>query len=1544
MRYAPGPHVKAGPSNAKNPCSHLFIRPLFGDYFHLYRFKDAVHSRVGKPLSSTEIREGKFRVKTASDLWETYLKAIEVSAEPSRSRNKLYLLSELGQLRTNRFLSLDDSAGSDRRLSEGQVKRLFAWDGQASGRLPIEARHHANYRVRDFSDFISEQFLGLIRYLQFRCQRIERELGGTNAEAALIARKLLSLKVMHWFERAARREPQFQILDDLNPCTARAHTRRLTFMGAGSPAATNRDSLPEHYDHMSDLGRVCPVDTPQGPRIGLNLFLASGAIINGKGLVCAPVTDASGSEHYLDVFAQCETAIQVGRTFSDTPTTCLWTDQNGIGSYRVMKPTHLLHPNSIISECTAKIPFLQHDDNNRALLGTNFLKQAIPILGGNPPKVSADINDLAHQSPRPKGWPSPEVTPFVTSHGTPYPESLTGWSLGADVWVAVMPWFGWSFEDGVVVSKDLVESNRFTHTELQLYTLNLSHLKHQFPFRDKSKSEKLDADGVIKVGVSIDAREPLVVYGSRNLAGKTEERKLVAPHWAQGHIKAVRVLYRHDGHALGEGIDVRIMIWVEETRSLEIGDKLANRHGGKGVICHIEETCRMPRFKVGDEEITAQVLVNPYSILGRKNIGQLAETACGLLPDRTEVQAFGAPTPVEIAKRLEAHGLQETTTIHFVNQTGKNNQLRNIAVGQQFFMKLDHSPHKKLNARGIGPHYNLMTGQPVGGRRNRGGQRLGEMEIWALVSHQAYETISELSVARSDSILPQHRKHAASRDAILSFKAGRQNFSSTMFTLWTHLQAAALNLHLISHDGELITWKQLTKDDPPRIDSFRLRRLSKQQFEIWSPLQVAEPLSVDGEGRKNAQRSKGTPNSERENLFHKSLLSESGDRWACIALDDLGISHPLTQDPMDFLPVLPWRFRKDGEDLERAFRTGEPQGWLNKRYESVLWQIGFLSKCTNDRDRAARRTRIQKSINRLFGVDGDKLLGDGSGKDKGLISGLLGKTGFIRSDCLRRRVDCSARATITLDPTLAPDEVRIPVECALALLEPLLSDSELLSAATRSQNPFSLPQRETLATQICKFLERFNPPLQLLLNRQPSLHRLSMQAFRFSAWEGRTIQIPAYCTAGLGADFDGDTVAIYLPTGAGSQRELRERLSPFAQAHSPANGQIAWAMGAEIGFALKTIGFDTEAAFKKGEHRSDESDRALALELSQWHQLLGSESISFGFSSIASGKSIDQISNQPELKPFLTSKSRRAINEMVTPSKTLPDRSTLAAGRTPLDFFAAEASARRGLMDKAFTTAPAGYMTRKLIYLMGNLKIVAEDCGDQEGLVIDSTHISQRDSDTLKSFLDSLSTLHETAVAHSNADLPIRLRTPLTCLSQGGVCKKCYGEDLARGCLPTLGYPVGFIAAQSIGERGTQLAMKTFHAHTESMDTSIDFMHSVIRNPKRALLDSNGKTLDTVSALMKLFSDCYLGQINMKHFALLLRARNWNKETPPPAINDMLIEDRDFWMAMSFERQLQALLRCVKEENPIPVRSDLAGIAFAVGRDHESRGLDNGQT
>jgi len=663
FRFASGPHFRFDRKDAKVIRGHVSIRPLYGPFLHfcVNRDDDSRHARVGKPLNAITVRKRACFISSEAEFWDRYHTAVESVLSSTRRRqpgSPIYYLSSLGQLRTNRFLGLPDEKGSDARLVRTQIGRLFRWDGESTGKLPIEPRHQANYRVRDYRDFLFEQTSALVAHLRLRCVSIEQEMkkgdSGDSYAADVIARKLLSQEVMSWFVWAARSETQFQILDDLNPLTARAHTRRLTFMGTGGPAETNQDSLPEHGDHKSDLGRVCPVDTPQGPRIGLSLFLTTGAAINDDGLITSRLRKRDGTFEHLDVLQQADTAIQVGHELSTTAVTCLVTDENGQMEYRPAEPTHLLQAGDIVSECTAEIPFLQHDDNNRALLGTNFLKQAIALPGSGRPWVScARIEDILQPSV-PAGWPEPDLAPFVTSHGTLYPQcGPSDWSLGRDVWIAVMPWLGWSFEDGLVVSQGLVDSGLFTHKEVRLFSLNLSSLKHELPPKGVRESEKMGPGGVIKEGVRVGPRDVLALFGRRNSRGDIDVQRFVAPYWIHGRVKAVRVLHRSDGYRLVDGIDTRVLVWIEEEWPLEVGDKLASRHGGKGVVCRIEETRHMPEFQVGDQTVRAQVIVNPFGILGRKNLGQLAEAACGLLPHPASVKLFGAPSPREVAALRE---------------------------------------------------------------------------------------------------------------------------------------------------------------------------------------------------------------------------------------------------------------------------------------------------------------------------------------------------------------------------------------------------------------------------------------------------------------------------------------------------------------------------------------------------------------------------------------------------------------------------------------------------------------------------------------------------------------------------------------------------------------------------------------------------------------------------------------------------------------------------------------------------------------------------
>lgn len=1598
LRHAPGPqklqhHAVAVPPDRKRipeespqprKLKHDFrfiqIRPIKGPVLSLCvdLIEGSRHARIGQTLGLSDVKPTKkakvlpFARRTADDLWSYYLAEIEPHSD-------LHYISALGRLRTNRFLGLADEEGDDERLNRAQIDALFHWDGHTPGRLPLDdPRHLANYRVREFRDFLFEQTSRLIAHLRQRCADIQEAVQDGEEDAALadsldvMARKLLSQEVMYWFERAAKREGQFQLLDDLNPLTARAHTRRVTFMGKGGPGESKSPRIPEHNEHNSDLGRLCPVDTPQGERIGLNVYLAQGAGVNGLGLITAPLWTRDGQVYHLDVFAQVGTVVQVASELSKHPVPCLVTDERGHMQFGVQQPSHLLRPTDVVSECTATIPFLQHNDNNRALMGTNFVKQAIALPAGETPQVfNANVPQPA-PPPFPAGWPSEELASFATYHGTPYPPgNPPEFSLGRNLWVAVMPWFGWNFEDGIVVSRELAESGLLTHTELHMYQRDFGLLRHEFPTTRSGDDDRFDPNGVVKEGVVVEPGDVLTAFGERAATGGGIQVKRVrTPYGVYGRVSAVRVLRRSDGYRLREGIDVRLLIWIQQEWPLEVGDKLANRHGGKGVVCRIEDTHRMPTFKVGQQLVRAQVIVNPFGILGRKNLGQLAETACAMLPGPVGTNLFGSSGPQDIRSLLESHGLSETASVEFVDPTGLSRRFDNVAVGRQFFMKLDHSPHKKLHCRGIGPNYSLITGQPVRGRRHRGGQCLGEMEIWALIAHEAFNTYLDLGSAHSDPTKPQSRTSKQTLSTLRSFDPMQQPYSSTLYALWCYFLAVGLKFELLDQTGNAITWNDLEAGCAPVIASFRLSPLPLDDFNSFGPTLLTEPLREDWQGGKDLERGKKEVlASDRPNHFHKSLLPtktkkkdgsekiEIRDVWGKIDLTGLKIHHPLFPEdtdagrsaiPLKFLPVIPWRFRCSDEDLERTLRTQRPSNPINRCYEAILRHVREYKNSAQE-DNTDYQERIQAAIDRLFGVDGTSRQNRGDSRWPGLLATLVGKPGFIRRHCLRRRVDCSARATITVDPTLPPDQVRIPIEAALALLEPILPE-RLLDVA-RQPVPLAHDDREQLCERVNGFLALQDPPRHLLLNRQPSLHRLNMQAFRFQAWRGRTIQIPPYCTAGLGADFDGDTVAIYLPISAGAQRELRERLSPLAQVLSPGRGDCAWALGAEIGWALERSGVDLKSELESVAHDPDAASRATMQALPKWQEALGASPLSFGFSAIAQAESAEAAQQNRAVVPFLKGKTRRSVKEIFS-TGGMPEQSMLARGRTALDFFAAESSARAGLKEKAFTTRPAGYLTRQLVYLMSDIVIVSQDCGDQKGLNVCVGELQERglvgDEHDLLMLVGGM-----IGVEGGIIDLlpkgeflsQYRIRTPLTCKADRGVCATCYGRDLAGTALPHSGCPVGIIAAQSIGERGTQLAMKTFHSALErGMEQSIELMQRVVWSTRQALSDDPpSDVVSPVDALAKLVFGVYSGSVHMKHFALMLRALRW--EEKPEGIEQYLQDQGLWWLGISFERQLEAIAECVRTGAVAKLWTglDWTGFIRPVTREYRAREEGHGK-
>jgi DNA-directed RNA polymerase subunit beta len=707
-----------------------------------------------------------------------------------------------------------------------------------------------------------------------------------------------------------------QFMDQNNPLAGLTHKRRLSALGPGG-LSRDRAGVEVRDVHPSHYGRMCPIETPEGPNIGLIGSLASFARINAFGFIETPyrrvvngkvTTDIdylTASEEDEYIVAQANAPLTKDSHFAETR---VLARRKG-GEVDLFPADEIgymdVSPRQMVSVATSLIPFLEHDDANRALMGANMQRQAVPLLLSDSPLVGTGMEvfaaiDAGDVLTADKAGVVMEVSADVvtiqldeggtqdyylrkfarSNQGTSYnhrvivnagdrievgeviadgPATDNGeLALGKNLLVAFMPWEGHNFEDAIILSQNLVKDDTLSSIHIEEYEVDARDTKlgkeeitRDLPNVSPDLLADLDERGIIRIGAEVRPGDILV--GKVTPKGETElsaeerllraifneksrevrDTSLKVPHGERGTIIGVKVFDSQDGDdELGSGVNQRVAVFIAQKRKITEGDKLAGRHGNKGVISKILPVEDMPFLADGTP---VDIILNPLGIPGRMNFGQVLETHLGWiakqgwnvegkpkwaakLPEQAHSAAPGTKvaTPVfDGALEAEIEGLLDSTTKtrdgdRLIDSTGKTMLFdgrsgepfpRPISVGYMYILKLHHLVDDKIHARSTGP-YSMITQQPLGGKAQFGGQRFGEMEVWALEAYGAAYALQELLTIKSDDILGRVKVYEA---IVKGENIQEPGIPESFKVLIKEMQSLCLNVEVLSADGTAVS-------------------------------------------------------------------------------------------------------------------------------------------------------------------------------------------------------------------------------------------------------------------------------------------------------------------------------------------------------------------------------------------------------------------------------------------------------------------------------------------------------------------------------------------------------------------------------------------------------------------------------------------------------------------------------------------------------------------------------------------------------------------
>ena len=781
--------------------------------------------------------------------------------------------------------------------------------------------HLGNRRIRAVGELLQNQYrIGLSRL-----ERVVRERMTTHDAEEISPQVLINIKPVQAAVKEFFGSSQLsQFMDQNNPLGELTHKRRLSALGPGG-LSRDRAGFEVRDVHYTHYGRMCPIETPEGPNIGLINSLASYARINEYGFVEAPYRKIDKSDpqnprvtdETVYMTADEEDNYHVAQASAPLDENGYFKRNSISGRYKTETQEYPkamfdymdVSPKMVFSVATALIPFLQNDDANRALMGSNMQRQAVPLLftetpvvgTGMEPKaavdsgvcvvarksgviefVSADIirmtcddgekdeyrlmkfsrsnqSNCYNQKPIVQKGMHVEAGDVIADGPSTDGGEL---ALGKNPLIGFMTWEGYNYEDAVLLSERLVQEDVYTSVHMEEYEaeardtkLGPEEITRDVPGVGDDALKDLDDRGIIRIGAEVRAGDILVgkvtpkgeteltaeerllraIFGEK--AREVRDTSLKVPHGEYGIVVDAKVFTRENGDELSPGVNQAVRIYIAQKRKISVGDKMAGRHGNKGVVSRVLPVEDMPYLPNGRP---LDIVLNPLGVPSRMNIGQVLEIHLSLA---AKALGFNVATPVfdgakeddimdtldlandyvnleweEFEKKHKDELLPEVLEYLSKNRDHRKLwkgvpisrdgkvRLRDgrtgeyfdspVTIGHMHYLKLHHLVDDKIHARSTGP-YSLVTQQPLGGKAQFGGQRFGEMEVWALEAYGASYTLQEILTVKSDDVVGRVKTYEA---IIKGDNIPEPGIPESFKVLLKELQALGLDVRVLRED------------------------------------------------------------------------------------------------------------------------------------------------------------------------------------------------------------------------------------------------------------------------------------------------------------------------------------------------------------------------------------------------------------------------------------------------------------------------------------------------------------------------------------------------------------------------------------------------------------------------------------------------------------------------------------------------------------------------------------------------------------------------
>ena len=759
-----------------------------------------------------------------------------------------------------------------------------------------EIDHLGNRRIRQVGELLQNQF----RIGVSRMERVIRERMTTQEMEEVTPKTLINIRPVTAAMKEFFGSSQLsQFMDQTNPIAELTNKRRLSALGPGG-LSRDRAGVEVRDVNASHYGRICPIESPEGPNIGLITSLASYAKIDEYGFIMTPyrkVENCKITDDVVYLTADEEQDYIISQSTVGTNDDNVITDSQVAARFRgeniLAKPEQVdyidVSPQQVVSITTSCIPFLEHDDATRALMGANMQRQAMPLLKTEAPLIGTGVEYIAakdsgvcivakadgivsyvdakkivvknkegedtyylanfelansgicnHQRPIVKVGDQVKAGETILADGNSVDKGEL--ALGKNVVVAFMTFNGYNYEDAVILNENLVKDDKYTSLHLEDYEIQCRETKlgpeeitRDIPNVSEEARKNLDENGIIAIGTEVKEGDILVgKVTPKGMAELTSEEKLLhaifgektrevrdtslrVPHGGDGIVHDIKIYSRKDNDELPAGVSKVIRVYIIQKRKIQVGDKMSGRHGNKGVISLILPQEDMPYLPDGRP---VDIMLNPQGVPSRMNLGQILELHMGMAAKKLGVQVA---TPVfdgahisDIEEMMVEAGMdKDGKTILYDGRTGEPFDNR-ISVGVMYMIKLHHMVDDKLHARSTGP-YSLVTQQPLGGKAQFGGQRFGEMEVWALYAYGAAYTLQEMMTVKSDDVVGRVKVYEA---IVKGQEINQAGVPESFRVLMKEFQALGLDVSIINDEGKSLQLKEIeeAEDDDTTLD------------------------------------------------------------------------------------------------------------------------------------------------------------------------------------------------------------------------------------------------------------------------------------------------------------------------------------------------------------------------------------------------------------------------------------------------------------------------------------------------------------------------------------------------------------------------------------------------------------------------------------------------------------------------------------------------------------------------------------------------------